>query len=196
MTKFQIICPTLSPSLLLQYSIFSRHALMTSPFQDACFLYACMPRVRYSVCALYRFVTLIKRYLNCYLLCYAVPPLVHIATVHTVLSFTANVTLLLRLSDEFDGIWTFCGFTASIKARLWRLRFYDHSDIMAKMLWSQGGHIKRRPLYRLTSKGVRRGGWGFKPPIGLSTKMHSKENITFLALLSLFFCNDKDSNMI
>ena len=34
------------------------------------------------------------------------------------------------------------------------------------------------------------------PPIGLSTKMHNKENITFLALLSLCFCNDMDSNMI
>ena len=34
------------------------------------------------------------------------------------------------------------------------------------------------------------------PPIGLSTKMHRKENITFLEHLSLFFCNDKDSNMI
>ena len=45
-----------------------------------------------------------------------------------------------------------------------------------------------------------RGGGGLgvqtPPPIGLSTKMHSKENITFLALLSLFFCNDTDSNMI
>ena len=48
--------------ITVQY--FSRHALITSPFQDACFLYACMPRVRYSVCALYRFVTLIKRYWN------------------------------------------------------------------------------------------------------------------------------------
>ena len=34
------------------------------------------------------------------------------------------------------------------------------------------------------------------PPIGLSTKMHNKENISFLALLNLFFCNDMDSNMI
>ena len=25
--------------------------------------------------------------------------------------------------------------------------FYDHSDIMTKMVWSQGGHIKRRLLY-------------------------------------------------
>ena len=32
------------------------------------------------------------------------------------------------------------------------------------------------------------GGLGVQPPpIGLSTKMHNKENITFLALLSLFF---------
>ena len=51
----------------------------------------------------------------------------------------------------------------------------------------------------LQTRAYARGGfWGFKPPppIGLSTKMHSKENITFLALLSLFFCNDTDSNMI
>ena len=41
------------------------------------------------------------------------------------------------------------------------------------------------------------GGLGLETPaIGLSTKMHSKENITFLALLSLFFCNDTDFNMI
>ena len=47
-------------------------------------------------------------------------------------------------------------------------------------------------------KGVRKGGvLGVQtPPIGLSTKMLNKENITFLALLSLFFCNDMDSNMI
>ena len=37
---------------------------------------------------------------------------------------------------------------------------------------------------------------GSKLPISLSTKMHNKENITFLALLSLFICNDTDSNMI
>ena len=37
-------------------------------------------------------------------------------------------------------------------------------------------------------KGVRRGGFGGStPPIGLSTKMHNKENITFFSLLSLFF---------
>ena len=34
------------------------------------------------------------------------------------------------------------------------------------------------------------------PPIGLSTEMHNKENITFLGLLSLFFCIDTNSNMI
>ena len=48
------------------------------------------------------------------------------------------------------------------------------------------------------SKGVHRGRLGgSNPPIGLSTKMHNKENTTFLALLSLFFlCNDMDSNII
>ena len=39
----------------------------------------------------------------------------------------------------------------------------------------------------ISAKGVRRGGWEFKPPIGLSTKMRNKENITFLALMRLFF---------
>ena len=35
---------------------------------------------------------------------------------------------------------------------------------------------------------MQEGVWGFNPPtIDLSTKMHNKENITFLALLSLFF---------
>ena len=49
----------------------------------------------------------------------------------------------------------------------------------------------------ITFQGRTQGGLGVQtPPIGLSTKMHSKENITFLAHLSLFFCNDKDSNMI
>ena len=28
--------------------------------------------------------------------------------------------------------------------------FYDHSDIMTKMVWSQDGHIKRRLLYHHT----------------------------------------------
>ena len=67
MTKFRIILPTFSPFLILQYDIFSSHALITLPFQHACFLYAC-------------------------LFCYS-----------TVVCFTANVTLLLQLNDEFDG---------------------------------------------------------------------------------------------
>ena len=29
--------------------------------------------------------------------------------------------------------------------------FYDHSDIVTKMVWSQGGHIKRRLLYILST---------------------------------------------
>ena len=48
-------------------------------------------------------------------------------------------------------IWWYLGFlwlTASIQVRLWRLHFYDHSDIKTKMVWSQIGHIKRRLLYR------------------------------------------------
>ena len=50
----------------------------------------------------------------------------------------------------------------------------------------------------VSDQGRMQGGFGGSnlPPIGLSTKMHSKENITFLALLSLFFCNDTDSNMV
>ena len=35
---------------------------------------------------------------------------------------------------------------------LWRcyggFGFYNHSDIMTKMVWSQGGHIKWRLLYK------------------------------------------------
>ena len=42
-------------------------------------------------------------------------------------------------------------------------------------------------MYELQSKGVRRGGLGAHPPIGLSTKMHNKEDIAFLAFLSMFF---------
>ena len=55
-------------------------------------------------------------------------------------------------------------------------------------------HVRLLSLY--ISKGVRTGRLGVQTPsIGLSTKMHNKENITFLALLRLF-CNDTDSNMI
>ena len=40
----------------------------------------------------------------------------------------------------------------------------------------------------LVTKGVRRGDFGVQTlPISLSTKMHNKENTTFLALLILFF---------
>ena len=45
-------------------------------------------------------------------------------------------------------------------------------------------------------QGRTQGGGVQTSPIGMSTKMHNKENITFLALLSLLFCNDMDSNMI
>ena len=38
---------------------------------------------------------------------------------------------------------------------------------------------------RVTSSSI--GGGGYRPPIGLSTKMQNKENTTFLALLRLVF---------
>ena len=52
--------------------------------------------------------------------------------------------------------------------------------------------------YTCTEQGRTQGGGGVggsNPPIGLSTKMYKKK-ITFLALLSLFFCNDTDSKVI
>ena len=65
----------------------------------------------------------------------------------TVLCFTANVTLLLRVNDEFDGIWTSCGLRRRFRSCHGGFGFYNHSDLMTKMVWSQGGHIKRRLLY-------------------------------------------------
>ena len=57
------------------------------------------------------------------------------------------MTLLLRLNDEFDGIWTSCDLRRRFKSCCGGFSFYDHSDIMTKMVWSQGGHIKLRLLY-------------------------------------------------
>ena len=85
------------------------------------------------------------------------PPLVHIVTYSTVLNFTvtrtvtvlcftATVTLLLQLNGGFDGIWTFRGLRRRFRRGYGDFGFYDHSDIMIKMIWSQGGHIKRRQL--------------------------------------------------
>ena len=62
-------------------------------------------------------------------------------------SFTANVTLLLRLKDALDGIWTSCGLRRQFRSCYGGFSFYNHSDIMTKMVWSQGGHIKRRLPY-------------------------------------------------
>ena len=100
----------------VQYNIFSRHALITSPFQHV------------------TYCTWFYRYLYCY---------------STVLCFPAKVTLLLRLNDEFDGIWTSCGLRPRFRRGYGGFGFYNHSDIMTKMVWSQGGHIKRRLLYSL-----------------------------------------------
>ena len=52
------------------------------------------------------------------------------------------------------------------------------------------------PVLITDHKGVRRGGSPHPPPIGLLIKMHNKDNIKFLALLSLFFSYDMGSNMI
>ena len=71
----------------------------------------------------------------------------HLYCDSTILCFTANVTLLLRLYDEFHGVWTSCGLRRRFKSCYGSFGFYDHSDIMTKMVWSQGGHIKRRLLY-------------------------------------------------
>ena len=98
---------------------FSRHALITSPFQH-----------------IVTYCTWFYHYLYCY---------------NTVLCFPANVSLLLRLNDEFDGIWTSCGLRPRFRCGYGDFSFYNHSDIMTKMVWSQGGHIKRRLLYMAIS---------------------------------------------
>ena len=71
------------------------------------------------------YCTWFYRYLYCY---------------NTVLCFTANVTLLLRLNDEFDGIWTSFGLRPRFRCGYGAFGFYNHSDIMTKVVWSQGGH--------------------------------------------------------
>ena len=54
-----------------------------------------------------------------------------------VLCFTANVTLLHQLNDEFDGVWISCGLRHRFRCGYDGFGFYDHSDIMTKMAWSQ-----------------------------------------------------------
>ena len=78
------------------------------------------------------YCTWFYRYLYCY---------------NTVHCFPANVTLLLRLNDKFDGIWTSGGLRPRFRCGYGDFGFYNHSDIMTKMVWSQGGHIKRRLHY-------------------------------------------------
>ena len=75
------------------------------------------------------------------------------------LCFTANVTLLLRVNDEFDGIWTSCGLRRRFRSCYGGFGFYNHSDIMTKMVWSQGGHTKRRLLTLLYLAGVKVESW-------------------------------------
>ena len=64
-----------------------------------------------------------------------------------VLCFTANATLLNQLNDEFYGVWISCGLRHRFRCGYDGFGFYDHSDIMTKMVWSQSGHINRRLLY-------------------------------------------------
>jgi len=62
----------------------------------------------------------------------------------TVLCFTANVTLLLLLNDEFDGIWASCvAYSVDSGAVMVALVFMTIQILWPKlkMVWSQGGHI-------------------------------------------------------
>ena len=80
----------------------------------------------------------------CYILYLVLPLLVLLQ--YCTLFFTANVTPLLWLNDEFDGIWTSCDLRRRFRCGYGGFGFYNHSDIMTKMVWSQGGHIKWRQL--------------------------------------------------
>ena len=52
------------------------------------------------------------------------------------------------LNDESDGVWTSCGLRRRFRSYYGGFDFYDHSDIMTKMVWSKVvGHIRRRLLY-------------------------------------------------
>ena len=57
--------------------------------------------------------------------------------------------MLLRLNNEFGNIWTSCGLRHRFMRGYGDFGFYDHSDITTKLVWSQGGQIKRRLLYLL-----------------------------------------------
>ena len=63
------------------------------------------------------------------------------------LCFIAYITQSLRLNDEIDGIWTSCGLRRRFGRGNGDFGFYDDSDILTKMVWSQGGHNKQRLLY-------------------------------------------------
>ena len=50
----------------------------------------------------------------------------HLYCYSALLCFTAIVTLLLRLSDEFDGIWTSCDLGRRFRRGYGDFGFYDH----------------------------------------------------------------------
>ena len=84
---------------------------------------------------------------HCYIL-YLVLPLLVLLQYCTLFSCQSH---LLRLNDEFDGIWTSCGLRPRFRCGDGGFGFYNHSDIVIKMVLSQGGHIKRRLLYMYTN---------------------------------------------
>ena len=74
-------------------------------------------------------------------------------------------------------------FKSILSRENWRPLGYVYGLIITEQVCS---HINYKICHNQTSKQGRtqRGIWGFNPPpIGLSTKMHNKENITFLAFI-------------
>ena len=141
MIKFWIVWPTFFP-LLLQYNIFSCHTCIISPFQHVCFVYACMLCVRPVSGLNDKTVTLL--WCRIYQRSCTV---FFVAKYSTVLRFTANVTLLLRLNNEFDDIWTSCGLRRRFRRSYGDFGFYDHLNKMTKMVWSLDGYMKRRQVH-------------------------------------------------
>ena len=125
-------------------------------------------------------------------LCIAASVSSTVMSVHSELSFIKIVLCYQRLYSLYRTMM----FTKKklakivIKSRRGRLTHFDAKFGLMDVHFTYNYNAPSSP------RAYARGGFKPPPPIGLSTKMNSKENITFLALLSLFFCNDTDSNMI
>ena len=61
--------------------------------------------------------------------------------------------------------------------------FDDNSEIVVSK--NNDCHFEVQRVSSIAASSVARG--GYSPPIGVSTKMQNKKNITFLALLRLFY---------